>query len=106
MAKRTLKISVSISIFLKYVGQVNSSDKNTTKKFRQHLYNDIVQSWQDSKYSRGEKRDLEDRSCQNNLGRKGFDEVANYTWEEQEDITGLLVSNLIFQIKIFIRISI
>ena len=92
---------------LKYVGQVNSSDKNTTKKFRQHLYNDIVESWQDSKYSREEKRDLEDRSRQNNLWREGFDKVENYTWEEQEDIiTGLLVSNFIFQIKIFIRISI
>ena len=96
---------MNTAIFLKYVGQVNSSDKNTTKKFRQHLHNGIAASWQVSKYSREEKRDLKDRSRQNNLWR-GFDEVENYTWEEQEDIiTGPLVSTFIFQIKMFIRIS-
>lgn len=74
--------------------------------FRPHLHNDIVECWQDSKYSREEKRDVEDRSRQNNLWSEGFDEVGNYTWEEQENIiTGPLVSTFIFQIKIFIRIS-
>ena len=82
MAKHTLKISVNTAIVLKYVGQVNS---NTTKKFRQHLHNDIVESWQD-KYSREEKRDLEDMSRQENLWREGFDEVENYTWEEPKKI--------------------
>ena len=43
IAKHTLKISANTAIDLKYVGQVNSSDKNTTKKFRQHLNNDIVE---------------------------------------------------------------
>ena len=61
MAKHTLKISVNTAIFLKYVGQVNSSDKNTTKKFRQRLHNNIFVSWQDNKYNtREEKRDLKD----------------------------------------------
>ena len=56
MARHTLKISVKTAIFSKYVGQVNSSDKNTTKKFRLHLHNKIVEGWQDSKYFREEKR--------------------------------------------------
>ena len=52
------------------------------------------------------QRDLEDRSRQNNLRKEDFDEVENYTWEEQKDIiTGPLVSTFIFPIKIFIRIS-
>ena len=45
MAKHTLKISVNTAIVLKYVGQVNSSGKNTTKKFREHLNNDILESY-------------------------------------------------------------
>ena len=44
MAKHTLKISVNIAMVLKYVGQVYLSGKNTTKKFREHLNNDIVES--------------------------------------------------------------
>ena len=81
MAKHTLKISVNTAIFLKYVDQVNSSDKNTTKKFRQRLHNNIFESWQDNMYTREEKRDLKD-----SLVKRGFDEVKNYTWEEPKKI--------------------
>ena len=78
MAKHILKISVNTAITLKYV------DKNTTKKFRD-LNNDIVESWQDNKYSTEERRDLEYRSRQDNLWR-GFDEIENYTWEESKKL--------------------